>query len=159
LPVPGKENKNKNVLRVFLKEPNNNKKKSPAIMWGFCKKNMKSIIIALLSIVITPCISQTDSETFYSDLNSARSKRLIKTLTVDSELEKESEAWLIKTNGKLWHDHSINKGEVLARSWRPFTAWMKSKGHKKTMLRRKYRYVGYAFRIIDGKPMSCARFR
>lgn len=85
-----------------------------------------------------------NDSTFYAQLNKIRKSRFKKELIVDHNLEKSSEAWIIKTKGKLWHDRSFRHGEVMAFTNDPIDAWMNSKGHKKTILRRKYRYVGFA---------------
>lgn len=118
---------------------------------------MKTIVFAILALLPTLAFSQTDAEEFYAQLNDERGNR--RQLTVDSSLCKSAKAWVLKIkSSKLSHDYSGNFGEVLAKgTMSPFYSWMNSAGHKKTILNKEYRFVGYYYDKESG--IACARFR
>ncbi len=101
------------------------------------------------------CFGQSD---VYQEINRIRKKHLLPALKVDTILEKESQNWvnrIIKNGRKLTHDHISNRYEVLARCEDPVDGWMNSKTHRKILLKRGVKRIG--FYIKDG--ISCARLQ
>jgi len=132
----------------------------PASELNGCSKIVQIMrLLTCLFLLISTCVLSQSADEFYTRLNKMRRNRLLPELTIDPKLEASSAAWIKKTKGKLMHDYSNNYGEVLGRCVDSIDCWMESKPHKKTMLRRKYRFVGYAIVEIDGIKVTCARFR
>ena len=117
---------------------------------------MKLVPIILL-LVTSSAIAQTDADTFYSELNKLRGHH--HQLIPDTTIAKSAEAWIKLIGTSLHHNFADQYAEVLAISYDPLNAWLNSPPHKKTILNKQYRYVGYAIVMIDGKPVACARFR
>lgn len=105
---------------------------------------MKTLLTLLFLLFVTSSFAQMNDSTFYAQLNKIRKSRFKKELIVDPALEKSGHAWLIKIKDNLRHDYSNYYGEVITFTNDPVDAWMNSKPHKKTILRGKYRYVGFA---------------
>lgn len=113
--------------------------------------------MAILILVST----QVGAQDFYVKLNEYRRERHLRELEIDTVLEKESLAQINKINtkyhGKLIHGSVIDKNhkyksEVLAKN-SDLEIWLISPPHRKAILNRKARKVGFA-KVGD---IACAR--
>lgn len=112
----------------------------------------KILLLLLTFFLMTPSIKGQD---FYSDLNQIRKKRGLRSLSVDSSLVKSCERLLIRNKGMLVHSVTTY-GEVLAKNTDDvLQAWLDSKPHRKTLLKKRYRYIGMAKK----DECYCARLR
>lgn len=97
-------------------------------------------------------MAQTD---FYDRLNEYRKKRLLKPLKVDEQLVTEAKLWTIKVDGKVIHDRKTSRAEVITNGLDPLESWMSSKAHRKIIMGRKYRYIGF----YQFNGVACARLK
>lgn len=117
-----------------------------------------TLIIAIIMLVLIMASIRSQAQNFYSDLNEYRKAHFLKPLKIDSALEVESMIRvnkIIKNNRALSHG-SVKDivGEVVAKNCdSDLQCWLDSPGHKKIILSRKARRIGYV--KIDG--ISCAR--
>lgn len=122
------------------------------------------IILFLIALIIgMMMLNAAYSQDFYSELNAIRRKHFLRELQVDSSLVKESDAQINKIQnkyrGSLIHgsENDTNhkfKGEVLAKYCdSDLTCWMESPDHRRIILSRKAKKIGYA-KIND---IACAR--
>lgn len=94
-----------------------------------------------LFILASTCLHAQD---FYTDLNRLRKARLLPQLTVDSTLVCQCQKLMTKNKGKLVHSVTTY-GEVLAiYTDDVLDTWLNSKPHRRTLMGRKYRYIGMA---------------
>jgi uncharacterized protein YkwD len=119
-------------------------------------------ILTIILVISSTIVSHgQNNQSFYNELNDIRSKHLLKPLAVDTVLEKESKQWLLATSKhrSLIHGKSTPRNgekyraEVLANCPSSLECWMESPAHRKIILSRKARKIGYAW--MNGK--ACAR--
>jgi len=119
---------------------------------------MKTLILGLLLIS-----ANLSAQNFYSELNEYRKRHFLRPLEVDSMLEIESKIQINKIINR-WHGGlvhgSVNdknhkfKTEVLNKNCESdLICWLESPPHKKAILSRKARKIGYA-KINN---IACAR--
>lgn len=111
----------------------------------FKPTEMSKFIFTILFLLPMLAMAQED---FYDRLNALRKKRLMRPLKVDEKLEAEVKRWLIVADGRVMHDWKTFRAEVVTNCLDPLECWMESKPHKRIIMKRKYRYIG--FYVVKG---------
>lgn len=115
--------------------------------------------LKIVLLILLPIFSYAQSrKEFYDSLNHLRELNGLHELRRSITLEIASKRWVNKLikkyNYYLMHD--MNAGfEIIAYGGDAFYLWLHSEPHKKVMLNRRTKRVGYA----NKNSMACARFR
>lgn len=115
---------------------------------------MKKLLILTLMLAAT----QLSSQNFYEELNAIRKERGISPIKKSIFLQIGCKRWakkcVNKYNAHVMHDRSAGK-EVIAYNVYPVEFWMNSPSHRRIILHRGIKKVGFA----QYEGYSVARFR
>lgn len=115
------------------------------------------LLITFVALCLIVMSIGANGQDFYTRLNECRKARLLKPLVIDTALETQStnriEIIKIRYQGALVHGRcAAGQSEVLAKNC-DLDCWLESPGHKKILLNRKARRIGFV--MVDG--IACAR--
>lgn len=123
------------------------------------RKKDITLLIAIVMLMICLMSMGAQSQDFYSQINAYRKSVHLKPLIIDEVLEKESSATINKINTRhkcsLVHSRvRYGQMEVLAKNCdNDLQCWLGSKEHKKILLDKRARRIGY----VRNNDIACAR--
>lgn len=119
------------------------------------------VITTLLLVFSNFLYAQQADSTFYAELNKMRRWRLMRPLKIDTVIAAGAIKWAeVQNKNNLFHNTRDEFAEVLVKnSADPLKSWMNSPPHRKILLGRKYRYIGFGYAWVDGSLIGCARLK